>query len=224
VRQARELAVLEERNRLAREMHDTLAQGFTGILLQLEAAEQALTQAPAEAAEHLNKARTLARESLQEARRSVWNLRPQALDNRSLEAALREEVRRFNADGGAQASFSVIGDRLPLPGGVDACLLRICQESLSNVRKHAKASNISIVLAFEDGHVRLTVRDDGVGFDSVSMKTTQSIQGLGLTSMEDRVQFLDGTIDILSEPGKGTRVEVRVPTGAPPEVSSASEA
>ena len=124
--QRRELAVVEERNRMAREIHDTLAQGFTGIVLQLEAAEQASEESPAEVPHHLSQAKNLARESLQEARRSVWDLLPRALEERSLEAALREEVRRFAAAGQEKASFTLSGDRTELPSNVQAALLRIC--------------------------------------------------------------------------------------------------
>ena len=129
----RELAVLEERNRVAREIHDTLAQGFTGIVLQLEAAEQALDGGHTEVEGHLSRAKGLARESLQEARRSVWDLLPKALEDRSLDAALRQEVDRWAEDGREKASFIFSGDGRELPSPVQAALLRICQESLTNV-------------------------------------------------------------------------------------------
>ena len=147
--QSGELAVLEERTRMAREMHDTLAQGFTGIVLQLEAAEQAAEQAaegdPAaleELHEHLDRAKTLARESLQEARRSVWDLLPRALEEQSLDSALAAEVGEFDRVGRERASFEVRGRSRELPAAVQAALLRISQESLTNVRRHAAATRV----------------------------------------------------------------------------------
>ena len=128
LQQTRELAVLEERNRMAREIHDTLAQGFTGIVLQMEAAEQAVEDRPDEVTKHLTQAKSLARESLQEARRSVWNLLPQALEQRHLPDALREEVRRYGVNAGwDRAEFNLSGSPRDLPAPVQAGLLRVCQ-------------------------------------------------------------------------------------------------
>ncbi len=220
--QTREVAVLEERNRMAREIHDTLAQGLTGIVLQLEAAEQDLEEKCEEdLKEHLGRAKALARESLQQARRSVWNLLPQELDRRTLEDALREEVRRFSDVGREQATFALSGDRRELRPDVQAALLRICQESLINIRRHAQATRVQVDLAFQPDAVTLRVRDNGVGFnpkaqdagqDGASPARPPDRTGFGLMGMEQRARLLKGSFTISSERGKGTVVEVRIPT------------
>ena len=210
--QTRELVVLEERNRLAREIHDTLAQGFTGIVLQLEAAEQALEESPAEVPDHLSRAKNLARESLQEARRSVWDLLPRALEQLTLDAALQGEVLRFAAEGGGEASFSLSGEQRELPSNVQAALLRICQESLTNVRRHAEATEVKVSLTFSPKAVCLSVQDNGIGFDFQKVKTLGRNRGFGLTGMEQRVRLLEGGLAVKSRKGEGTLVEVRIPT------------
>jgi len=210
--QTRELAVLEERNRMAREIHDTLAQGFTGIVLQLEAAEQALDGTPAEVPDHLSRAKNLARESLQEARRSVWGLLPRALEQHSLEAALQEEVSRINAAGREKTSFSLSGERVELPSNVQAALLRICQESFTNVRRHARATQVTVDLTFYPEAVCLKVQDDGIGFDFEGVKAAGTQSSFGLAGMKERARLLGGTLAVSSQKGKGTLVEVSIPT------------
>ena len=208
--QTRELAVLGERNRFAREIHDTLAQGFTGIVLQLEAAEQVLGANAPEVQDHMARAKGLARESLQEARRSVWDLLPQALEQLPLDSAIREEVRRrFNGQG----SFSVSGEQRPLSPSVQTALLRICQEALANVSRHAAATRVSVKMAFHPDAVNLEVRDNGIGFDRTGAGgNDEPGGGFGLMGMEQRARQLGGTIVVDSEKGKGTVVEARIPT------------
>ncbi len=208
----RDLTVLEERNRMAREIHDTLAQGFTGIVLQLEAAEQGMEESPDEVPYHLRLAKSLARESLQEARRSVWNLLPHALEDRSLNVALREEVHRFGAEGHEKASWSLSGDIRQLPSDVQATLLRICQESLTNVRRHARATEVSVDLTFLPDAVCLAIQDNGAGFDPQRAGDISQQGGVGLTSMEQRARLVEGNFAIKSQKGKGTLIEVTIPT------------
>ncbi|HEX75345.1 MAG TPA: GAF domain-containing protein [Dehalococcoidia bacterium] len=211
--ETRQMAVMDERNRMAREIHDTLAQGFTGIILQLEAAEQAFGEGPIEARRHLDQARSLARKSLNEARRSVWNLRPQALEELPLAKALRQEVDRFTQDSGMSARFTLSGDRRELPPEVEATLLRISQESLTNVRKHAKASEVEVKLTFDESAVMLSVSDNGVGFKPEPVgKVTKKRGGFGLVGMQERAHGLGGTFEVQSEKRKGTLVRVTVPT------------
>jgi len=209
--QTRELAVLEERNRFAREIHDTLAQGFTGIVLQLEAAEQVLGADAPEVQDHMARAKGLARDSLQEARRSVWDLLPQALEQLPLDTAIREEVRRrFNEQG----SFSVSGEQRPLNSSVQTALLRICQEALTNVSRHAAATQVSVKMAFYPDAVHLEVRDNGIGFvQDGSGGSHEPGSGFGLKGMEQRARQLGGTIIVDSAIGKGTVMEARIPTG-----------
>jgi len=206
-RETRDMAVLEERNRMAREIHDTLAQGFTGIVLQLEAAEQVINEDVARAQEHLDRARSLARESLNEARRSVWALRPQALEQLPLVDTLRHETEKFIQDSGVKVNLNISGERQVLPPDVESTLLRICQESLNNVRKHARASEAEVNLAFEKEVVKLTIHDNGTGFD-----TEVPTEGaFGLIGMRERARLLRGTLAVHSEHGQGTRIEVMIP-------------
>ena len=211
--QTRELAVLEERNRLAREIHDTLAQGFTGIVIQIEAAEQAMSKSPGELPDHLTLAKKLGRDSLQEARRSVWNLLPQALERLPLEAALEEEVKRFPGNGREKVFFTVSGEKRDLPANLQAALLRVCQESLTNVRRHAAATEIKVDVTFYPDAVSLAVQDDGVGFDVEAVRASGKEHSFGLAGMEGRINPLGGSYQVTSRHGEGTRVEVWVPTG-----------
>lgn len=206
-RETHDLAVLEERNRMAREIHDTLAQGFTGIVLQLEAAEQALTADSSRVQEHIDRARKLARESLNEARRSVWALRPQALEQLPLLPAIRQQIAGFIQDTGIEVVFVSAGDNPELPDNLENAILRILQESLTNIKKHAHASRVEVALKIEEKAVKLTVRDNGTGFD-MDVPVTG---GFGLKSMSERVRLLGGEIGIKSALGSGTGITVKIP-------------
>jgi signal transduction histidine kinase len=210
--ETRQMAVMEERNRMAREIHDTLAQGFSGIILQLEAAEQASGEDISAVGRHLNQARSLARKSLAEARRSVWNLRPQALEQLPLVEAIKEEVDKFSQSIGVNARSSVSGVRRDLPPELEAGLLRICQESLTNVRKHAKATEVEVNLTFNESVVELSVSDNGVGFKPRTSGGEKKRDTFGLISMRERARGLGGTFEVQSRRGKGTLVRVVIPT------------
>ena len=197
---------------MAREIHDTLAQGFTGIILQLEAAEQVMEGDSGELETHLGRAKGLARDSLQEARRSVWGLIPHALEQRTLDEAIREVVRRCDPAGQVKGSFVLSGEKRELPPDVQTALLRVCQESLNNVRRHAGATEVSVSLEYNPGAVRLCVQDNGEGFDPERAKGTAERQGFGLTGMEQRARLLEGSFHVKSQQGKGTLVEVEIPT------------
>lgn len=208
-----QIAVMEERNRMAREIHDTLAQGFTGIILQLEAAEQALEGNASDASlKHLNKARSLARGSLNEARRSVWNLRPEPLERLSLVEALRQEAGRFAQSSNMKARFEVSDDTRELPLDVETALLRICQESLANIKKHARATEVKVTLAFNKSDVALTIRDNGAGFRTDEVPGGSGAHhGFGLISMQERARNLGGTFEVQSEEGQGTIIKISIP-------------
>ncbi len=206
--QGRQTAVLQERNRLAREIHDTLAQGFTGIVVQLEAAEYVLTKAPQEAREHLARAGALARESLTEARRSVRALRPQALEQSSLISAFARHVEQMTYGTPTQAHFRVHGTPPSLGHNKETDLLRIGLEALTNALKHARANVIRVELFFEPGEVRLSVRDDGQGFDP---HLAEAAEGFGLKGIHERVADLGGQLTVASGPGQGTEVVVVIP-------------
>ncbi len=211
--ETRQMAVMEERNRMAREIHDTLAQGFSGIILQLEAAEQAMSGDVSATERHLNQARSLARKSLAEARRSVWNLRPQALEQLRLVEAIKQEVDKFSQSIGVNAKFSVFGARRELPPEIETGLLRICQESLANVRKHAKATEVEVSLNFNESALELSIRDNGVGLKSrAASGDVNKRDTFGLISMQERARGLGGTLELQSRRGKGTLVRVVIPT------------
>jgi signal transduction histidine kinase len=205
--QAREAGVLEERQRMAREIHDTLAQGLTGIVTQLEAAQR--TSDDAEHQRRIGNAKQLARDSLAEARRSVQALRPQALENARLPEALAEQAARWSATSGVAAGVTTTGEARPLHPEVEVTLLRVAQEALANVAKHANASRASVTLSYMEDVVTLDVLDDGKGFHGEGSHTADG--GFGLTAMRQRVQRLAGQLEIESEQGRGTAVSASVP-------------
>jgi signal transduction histidine kinase len=215
--ETRQIAVMEERNRMAREIHDTLAQGFSGIILQLEAAEQAMASDEPALQRHLNQARNLARKSLAEARRSVWNLRPQALEQKPLAEAIKQEADRFSQTTGINLKLNILGNKRNLPPEIEAGILRIFQESVTNVRKHAKATEVEVNLTFSDATAELTVRDNGVGFkpkvagDGDGGKKKSDT--FGLISMRERARGFGGTFEVQSRVGRGTLVKIVIPIG-----------
>ena len=205
LRRVSETAVLEERQRLAREIHDTLAQDFTSIVTHLEAAESALDTDPEVARTHLDRARRAAREGLTEARRLVWALRPDILTGTDLPGALKRVAHRWSEETGVTAHVTVTGTPRPLPADADVVLLRAAQEALHNVRKHARASRVDVTLTYLDDRVILDVQDDGVGFDPTHLDVAP---GLGLRGMRERVEARGGHLIIESAPGEGTTVAV----------------
>ena len=207
--QAREAGVLDERGRMAREIHDTIAQGLTGIVTQLEAAEQARDR-PEDWQRHVRNAIGLARESLSEARRSVEGLRPEYLETARLADALADVARQWSERNGIPVEVTTTGDVQPLHPEVEVALLRTAQEALANVAKHASASHAWLTLSYMGDVVTLDVRDDGVGF-AVPAGTDERGSGFGLSAMRQRVNRVAGTLAIESEPGAGTAISARVP-------------
>jgi signal transduction histidine kinase len=212
VTQAREAGVLDERQRMAREIHDTIAQGLTGVITQLEAAMNAEDR-PADLHRHLNTAAGLARESLTEARRSVEAVQPTPLENSRLPEALSNVAARWSDVSGITVSVATTGTKRPLRPDVEIALLRAAQESLNNVAKHASASHAGVTLSFMKDLVMLDVRDDGVGFAPDANGDTGP-GGYGLIGMRQRAEQLDGTIGVESHPGAETIVSVTIPTVA----------
>ena len=202
------LGAVEERNRLAREIHDTLAQGLTATGLQLESAEALLEESDAERArEPLRRALSLTRSNLDEARRSVLDLRAAPLEGRSLPEALRTLVDRWEAETDVATRFGTVNGSRPLPPRVEAALYRVCQEALTNVASHASASRVAVRLVATPEWVQLSIQDDGRGFDPSRVADGRH----GIVGMRERVQMLGGSLQIESSPGEGTRVEVTVP-------------
>jgi len=208
--QTRDIAVLEERNRFAREIHDTIAQGLTAVVLQLEALEHAMASRPEIALEHLTRARDLTRSALQEARRSVWNLLPERLAGNSLDEALDREVSRFAATGPEEAQLVIQGYPRPLRRDVQTAVLRIAQEAMTNARKHAGSSRVEVQLGYLPGALQLKVTDDGRGIDDSPVSSTDG--GFGIGSMQTRAQQLFGSVKVRrGENGAGTIVEAIIP-------------
>jgi signal transduction histidine kinase len=208
VTQAREAGVHDERHRMAREIHDTLAQGLTGIVTQLQAAEHA-----ADWRRHVKAAVGLARESLTEARRSVDALRPQPLQAATLSDAIADVVRRWTALHGIDVQLATTGTPRVMTPEAEAALLRATQEALANVAKYAQATRVGVTLSYMENEVALDVRDDGVGF-APSRRSASAGGGFGLVAMRQRIEALDGTLEIESGPGSGTAISASVPTTA----------
>ena len=205
VAQARQAGVQDERTRMAREIHDTIAQGLTGIVTQLEAADAAASEA--DVRDRLRIARGLARESLTEARRSVDALRPEPLERAQLPEALADLVDRWSETTGVRVRRETTGATRPLLPDVEVALFRVAQEALANVAKHAEATTVGITLSYMDDVVVLDVRDDGRGFDLPD----RGAGGFGLTAMEQRVHRVSGTLTVESAPGEGTALSASVP-------------
>jgi signal transduction histidine kinase len=209
VRQAREAGVLDERQRMAREIHDTIAHGLTGVITQLEAAEQAGDR-DGDWQRHVDNAARLARESLAEARRSVEASRPGALETATLPDALSAVARTWSALNDIAVEVVTTGDPVSLHPEIETALLRTAQEALANVARHASATRAGITLSYMGDVVTLDVRDDGIGF-RVPETGEQRGSGFGLTAMRQRVGRVAGTLVIESEPGGGTAICARVP-------------
>jgi signal transduction histidine kinase len=211
--QAREAGILDERARMAREIHDTIAQGLTGIITQLEAANQAHDR-PADRRRHLENAERLARESLGEARRSVEASMPAALESATLPDALVDVAREWSELNGIPAEVTVTGNVIALHPEIEVALLRIAQEALANVARHAGASRVRLTLSFIGDVVTLDVRDDGVGFGPNTTDASAASTGFGLSGMRQRVARVAGSLAIESAPGRGTALSARVPAVA----------
>lgn len=216
----RERGVLAERERVAAEIHDTLAQGFTSIVLLSQG-----TAARVDALDTASIARTLglieetARDNLVSSRRLVENLGPAELEEGSLVESIGREADRFTAASGVRSSLSIVGDPMPLGGSIDVTILRVVQEALANARKYAKATQVTIEVEFEPDSVTTSIVDDGVGFDPADGPTEVAgvTGGRGLSLMADRLAGVGGEVEVTSEPGSGTVVVAAVPIEHGPE-------
>ena len=201
--QRRHAVLLEERTRMARDIHDTLAQGFTGVIIQLDTSVEALRdEEPEAAAKHIGRARELARESLTEARRSVHALRPQALEKATFADALRAIITNTTAGTSLRADFQLKGEPRELQPAVEENLLHIGQEALSNALKHARATKFQARLSFDSDAVRLELRDNGKGF----VVDCANGGGIGLIGMRERAEQIGATLAVTSKPGRGTKI------------------
>ncbi|MEJ7870680.1 MAG: histidine kinase [Rubrobacteraceae bacterium] len=218
VEEARNVAVLRERQRMAGEIHDTLAQGFTSIVMHVEAAGGALERDTDKVRLHLEQIGRTSRESLNEARRLIWALHPEQLEKASLPEALQELIQRWSEESGVEASVQVTGAPDSLAPVVEATLLRSAQEALANVRKHARASHVALTLSYMTDVVVLDVRDDGVGFNPDTIRKPHELRhhpvekgGFGLEGMRERAKRASGKVLVDSAPGEGTTLAVELP-------------
>ena len=211
VAQAREAGITDERQRIAGEIHDTIAQGLTGVITQLEAANQVKSD-PAELQRRLDNATNLARESLAEARRSMRAILPAPLEGRHLADAVADEAARWSSLNRVPTEVTTTGETQSLHPEVEVTVLRVAQEALANVAKHADASRVGVTLSYMGDIVTIDVKDNGTGFAAGSGPNGAGADpGFGLTAMRQRVERLAGTLEIESEPGGGTAVCATLP-------------
>jgi signal transduction histidine kinase len=205
-------AILQERNRLAREIHDTLAQDISGISAQLEVARKKLPVGSEAALTHLKLAHDTARNSLQEARRTIWNMRSQVLENRDLGAALTDLLEQESRNAGITPNAIIHGETRRLPSAIENDLLRVGQEAIHNAIRHARPTHVTLELTYARKCVLLAVKDDGCGF---SQKIVQSPgEGdahFGLKGMEERVRRNGGQMKVHTVPGHGTEIKIELP-------------
>ncbi|HTV05623.1 MAG TPA: two-component regulator propeller domain-containing protein [Acidobacteriaceae bacterium] len=210
--ESRFTAVLAERNRIAREIHDTLAQGFVAVSVQLQIVGRTLSQSADAARQHLDEAQELVRTGLEDARRAIWELRSQNSENQDFASQLLQMAERVTASSGIKTQVEVHGAYRPLPARTESELLRIAQEAVTNVVRHAGATRVRILLAYTRRHVKMTISDDGRGFSFAG----PSISGdhFGITGMKERAQQIGGRVKVTSKEGEGTQVYVEVAAGS----------
>jgi ligand-binding sensor domain-containing protein/two-component sensor histidine kinase len=205
-------AVLAERNRIAREIHDTLAQGFVAVSVQLQIVGRMLSQSSDAARQHLDQAQELVRAGLDDARRAIWELRSQNAENQDLASQLLQTAERVTASSEIKTQVQVHGIYRPLPSAVEGELLRIAQEAVTNVVRHANATHIEILLSFTPRSVKMTIMDDGNGFASDAPSLADG--HFGITGMKERAQQIGGSLTVSSKEGEGTQVQVEVVSGS----------
>jgi signal transduction histidine kinase len=215
--QARFDAALAERTRVARELHDTLLQGFTGITLQLQGVLRTIERSPdTAAAERLAQTLSVADATLLDARRMIWDMRAPELEHNDLSAALERAAMQAVADTPITVRFQVKGRTRRLAPLVESTALRVGREATTNAVRHAAASTIDIDLVYADAHLELTVRDDGRGFDGATASAAALPGHWGVSGMRERSAGVGGTLDIRGAPGVGTVVSLRLPTNLEP--------
>ncbi len=203
-------AVLQERARLAREIHDTLTQAFVGIASQLDVVEMRMPKDALPARSSLELARRMAQHSLTEARRAVMDLRAAALDEQDLATALKSGVGLWTANSGVNVDVQVSGESANLPEDVAHQVLRIAQEAVNNALKHSGADRVDLNLHVDEKRLKLHVVDNGLGFEPNGVFTTTNGH-FGIIGMRERAQRLGGELSLDSRPGEGTRLDVTVP-------------
>lgn len=202
-----ELTLIHERERMGRELHDTLAQGLAGLIMQLEAADCHLEEGDTQHARAvLHQAMERTRATLHEARRAIQALRASALDRRDLPEAVGREIDQFVATTDIPCNYEVDTDSIEVPPDTAQHILRIVQESLSNVARHARAARVEVRLEQRGDDIRVVIRDDGLGFDPAERH-----EGFGLVGMQERAAQIGGELQVISSAGGGTKVELTIP-------------
>ncbi|HHW15703.1 MAG TPA: histidine kinase [Firmicutes bacterium] len=203
----------EERRRVAREIHDGPAQAMANIVLRAEICEKTMETGKGDLHGELLELKRLAKDCLKEVRRIIFDLRPMALDDLGLVPTLSRYVEELRKQVPFAVRFAVFGKERRLPQGIEAALFRFVQEALTNCRKYAQATQVEVKAEFLPGMVRVVVEDDGVGFDPADLprRTRNQTEHFGLLGMRERVELFDGTFQLFSAPGKGTRVVAQIP-------------
>ena len=199
----REAGQLTERQRIARDIHDSLAQHFTSIIMHLSAAKHSNAESVQST---VQQAENAAREGLNEIRRIVWDMQPEQFEKASLVEAVEELAARWSAENNIQVKMKVTGNPRNLTSSTETALLRISQEAMHNIKKHAQSKNVNITFSFMEDMFVMDIADDGLGFDHSKIKN-----GFGMKTMRDRAEELHGTLTIESEPGTGTAIAVSIP-------------
>ena len=204
----RAAGVEAERQRMAQQIHDTVAQGFVGIVTHLEAAEAVLADGSSGMSGHVREAKALAREILEESRRLVWDLRPDLRDGAPLPVVLARQLAAWSARSGIAAEQRVTGTARVLDANRETAVLQAALEALNNVKNHARASRVTMTLSYMDDEVALDVKDNG---DGLAGRQTPNTGGFGLKALEERVSGLGGRLTLESQPGEGTTLSLSLP-------------
>ncbi|HHW44023.1 MAG TPA: histidine kinase [Desulfotomaculum sp.] len=205
----------EERRRVAREIHDGPAQVLANIVMQAEFVQALIEMDPARAKEEIKSLRDMVRQSLQDVRQIIFDLRPMVLDDLGLVPAIKKYVEDFKCRSGIPVELLVMGSSQRLPAALEVTLFRVLQESLHNIRKHAGECRVTVKLEILPQKVNLMIRDTGKGFDPKDHREQDEHQGYGLVGMRERTQLLKGELSISSAPGQGTVILVSVPLNGP---------
>ncbi|MGB7604742.1 MAG: sensor histidine kinase [Lutisporaceae bacterium] len=201
----------EERKRVAREIHDGPAQIMANLVIKSELCERLIDKNPDQVKLELNALKDLARVSLKDIRKIIYDLRPMSLDDLGLIPTVQRFIANYIEETEQNVEMFVFGNVITLNPIVELAAFRLIQESLNNVRKHAKARNISVKLEFKEDSIKLVIRDDGKGFDKGNAKSRDLDGGYGLLSMKERVELLNGKLEVASIPGKGTKIFASIP-------------
>ena len=204
----------EERMRIARDMHDGPAQSMANLVLQAEILERLLDRNPKQLVTELAEFKNSVRNALEETRQLIFDLRPMTLDDLGLVPTLRKFIKEYGDRYGLATRFNVVGQERRLPGNTEGVLFRIIQEALTNVHKHARAKMAEVTMNLQPNRVTVTIKDDGQGFDVARTEANlHKNKNLGLLSMRERAELEKGTLEIRSQPGRGTEVKVEISTG-----------